>query len=80
MQIPKLTDGSVIELHAKIRAAVIVDNDAARNGRLPPCGVHEYSDWRQQADEFETVMTDRRIEFEAIDWSASREARLIWHC
>lgn len=66
MDIPKLSDGSLKDLHQALSEALKADDE------LPPerktYGVRELPGWRPQADAYEAELTKRKIPFEAIDW------------
>jgi hypothetical protein len=66
MDIPALSNDSLIDLHAAIRAALAKD-DATTDGPKP-FGVREHSDWRIWANELETELDKRRIAYAAIPW------------
>jgi hypothetical protein len=66
MNIPSLSDGSLRDLHDCIREAMEADDNCANPPK--PYGVRIHSDWRLQADAFETEMAKRGITFTALTW------------
>jgi hypothetical protein len=65
MDIQKLTDGSLKDLHALIKEALARDD---ANPGAETYGVRKYGDWRKQADAFEAEMAKRGIDFDPIRW------------
>ena len=65
MKIPGLTTESILGLHALITEALAADDATAG---LKPYGVREHSDWRVQADAFETELRNREVKFDKIEW------------
>ncbi len=61
----ELSKNSLLELHSVIKKRLYEEdtNTATEN-----YGVREYSDWRQQADILEHALTERKINFEPIEW------------
>lgn len=67
MNVPELTDASLLDLHPLIRECLAADDGSPKDKKR--YGVREYPDWRRQADAFESELTKREISFTKIDWS-----------
>ena len=66
MDLSRLIDESIIDLHKAIADALAMDVATAADSR--PSAAREYLAWRAQADACELEMTARSIDFVAIDW------------
>jgi len=66
MDLSRLIDQSIIDLHTAIADALAMDVAPTADSR--PSAVREYLAWRVQADACEREMTARSIDFVAIDW------------
>lgn len=66
MNIPRLTDETIIELHRLIQTCLECD-DALPPGRKR-WGVREYPDWQKQASDFEAELERRNLEYTKIAW------------
>ncbi len=66
MDLSRLTDQSIVDLHKAIADALAMDVAASADSR--PSAAREYLVWRAQADACEVEMTARSIDFVAIDW------------
>jgi len=66
MDLSRLTDQSIVDLHRTIADALATDSATEADNR--PSAAREYLVWRALADAFELEMTARSIGFVAIDW------------
>ncbi len=67
MNIPKLTDRSLLDLHTLIAETLAADDKLPANAKR--WGVRSFPDWQQQSDEFEAEMRARKIPFSPTKWT-----------
>lgn len=66
MNIPGLTDQSLIDLHALIIEALRIDDGITSGPK--PFEVREHHGWRTQADAYEAELAKRSIAYVPIPW------------
>ncbi len=66
MHIPSLTTASLRQLHGRVGWCLAHDDAQAPDRKQ--YGVREYSDWKRQADEFESELANRSVPFTRIVW------------
>jgi hypothetical protein len=66
MNIPGLTDATLLELHALIRRCMEQDDKLSTGSKKYQ--VRENADWRQQANAIEAELSKRNRDFRKIEW------------
>lgn len=66
MDIPKLSDGSLRDLHQALSEALETDDRLPQGKKI--YGVRELPGWRPQANAYEAELTKRKIPFNKINW------------
>jgi hypothetical protein len=66
MDIPGLSDDSLLALHRCVAEALAADDASPAASGDKPYGVRQHSDWRKQADGYEAELRARRLAFTPI--------------
>ena len=61
------SDKLIQTFHSRIAELLRLEDSQAQD-QPKEYGIREFSDWKQCADEFESIMTERQIQYSPIQW------------